>query len=349
MSVRSRCCISPACAMRPASTASSCDTDAADLLRAVCGAVQRHGIGLPAAKQLRVAVDGAFARWDERAARRQRGRVHPAGVGRLRCRVRDQRRAVRDRAAARAGLLRPRRRRLRQLRRLGARPQRRAGPCTACATKPTRALAEAEGAGDPGRGAAALRPSSDAACVHRTGDLAHRRAGRLGRRQRRPSRPRLRRLPLDHRRGEIARPDLEARALRRRRRRLAAPRPRDRLPPMPHHGCAEQADRLRIKRRGCRSDAPVPEVPAAGGQVRARSTGREAPLGKGGAPTGAGDRKCRLGPGFAKQTLGAVRAAPKMAVAPPASPAPTSVNTVAAFRPWRSFRPSVAGGRRGHH
>ena len=29
--------------------------------------------------------------------------------------------------------------------------------------------------------------------------------------------------------------------------------------------------------------------------------------------------------------------------------APASVDTVAAFRPWRDFRPSVARGRRGHH
>ncbi|CTP90448.1 hypothetical protein XTPLMG728_2571 [Xanthomonas translucens pv. poae] len=29
--------------------------------------------------------------------------------------------------------------------------------------------------------------------------------------------------------------------------------------------------------------------------------------------------------------------------------APASIDTVAAFRPWRSFRPSVARGRRGHH
>ena len=29
--------------------------------------------------------------------------------------------------------------------------------------------------------------------------------------------------------------------------------------------------------------------------------------------------------------------------------APASVDTVAAFRPWRSFQPSVARGRRGHH
>src|SRR5690606_11632197 len=29
--------------------------------------------------------------------------------------------------------------------------------------------------------------------------------------------------------------------------------------------------------------------------------------------------------------------------------APASVDTVAAFRPWRGFRPSVARGRRGHH
>src|SRR3546814_2663349 len=29
--------------------------------------------------------------------------------------------------------------------------------------------------------------------------------------------------------------------------------------------------------------------------------------------------------------------------------APASIDTVAAFRPWRSFRSSVARGRRGHH
>ncbi len=29
--------------------------------------------------------------------------------------------------------------------------------------------------------------------------------------------------------------------------------------------------------------------------------------------------------------------------------APASIDTVAAFRPWRDFRPSVARGRRGHH
>ncbi len=29
--------------------------------------------------------------------------------------------------------------------------------------------------------------------------------------------------------------------------------------------------------------------------------------------------------------------------------APASIDTVAAFRPWRGFRPSVARGRRGHH
>ena len=49
-----------------------------------------------------------------------------------------------------------------------------------------------------------------------------RRDGGLGRRQRRSSRRRVRRVPLDHRRGEAARADLEERALRRRRDRLAA-------------------------------------------------------------------------------------------------------------------------------
>ncbi len=44
----------------------------------------------------------------------------------------------------------------------------------------------------------------------------------LGRRQRRSSRRRVRGMPLDHRRSEAARADLEERALRRRRVRLAA-------------------------------------------------------------------------------------------------------------------------------
>src|SRR5690606_10031673 len=49
--------------------------------------------------------------------------------------------------------------------------------------------------------------------------------GGLGRRQRCQSRCGLRDLSLDHRRGEVARADLEARALRRRPRRLAASAP----------------------------------------------------------------------------------------------------------------------------
>ena len=109
----------------------------------------------------------------------------------------------------------------------------------------------------------------DAACVHRIGALAigelavwvgvsaaHRDAAFAACR-------------CDHRRGEAARADLEARALRRRRIRLAA-----------------------------------------SGQYAGRNGGWQ----------------------------------PRQL-----TPAPESVNTVAAFRPWRGFRPIVARGRRGHH
>src|SRR3990167_2585393 len=130
-----------------------------------------------------------------------------------------------------------------------------------------RTLAEAEGAAILAEAhalrhpAGRLRAPGGPACVGRTCGV--------GRRQRRASRAGLRRLSLDHRRSEIARSDLEARAL-------------------------------------CGRWAAVAASIAAG----------RWPLGLdlGGSP-------CRL------------------------ASAPESVNTVAAFRPWRSFQPIVARGR----
>ena len=174
----------------------------------------RHGFAL-AGDRLRVAVDGAFARLGRRAARRQRDRLHSAGVRGLRCRASDSptRRSTSPRCA-------------RELLddRVGAyasfegwvRDHNDGRAVHGLTYEAIAALAESEGEAHPRRGAGALRhPRRRTACIA-SGELAIGRAGGLGRRQRRASRCRFRRLPLHHRRSEITRSDLETRALRRR-------------------------------------------------------------------------------------------------------------------------------------
>ena len=58
------CCISPACAMPPASAAEVVDRRASTCARCTRDLRARHGFALPP-ERLRVAVDGAFARWDD--------------------------------------------------------------------------------------------------------------------------------------------------------------------------------------------------------------------------------------------------------------------------------------------
>ena len=55
------------------------------------------------------------------------------------------------------------------------------------------------------------------------------------------------------------------------------------------------------------------------------------------------------GPKFASQTLGFLCGAQEWRWPRRLTSAPASTDTVAAFRPWRGFRTSVARGRRGHH
>ena len=71
-----------------------------------------------------------------------------------------------------------------------------------------------------------------------------RRHGGVGRRQRRSSRRRVRGVPLDHRRSEAARADLEERALRGRRIRLAASGQHARRQRQPAASAASEGDRL---------------------------------------------------------------------------------------------------------
>ena len=71
---------------------------------------------------------------------------------------------------------------------------------------------------------------------------------------------------------------------------------------------------------------------------------------QGGARVAGGGSEIRAwGPKFASQTLGFMGAAHEWRWPRRLTSAPASVDTVAAFRPWRGFRPSVARGRRGHH
>ena len=76
----------------------------------------------------------------------------------------------------------------------------------------------------------------------------------------------------------------------------------------------------------------------------------QAPLGKGGARAASGGSGVRAqGPRFASQTLGFMGEAHEWRWPRRLASAPASTDTVAAFRPWRGFRSSVARGRRGHH
>src|SRR5690606_7780454 len=127
----------------------------------------------------------------------------------------------------------------------------------------------------------------------------HRRAGGLGRGFGRAPRHELRGLPLGDRRGQAPGADLEARALRRRRRHLAA------------------------SRRGCSRVFQLISPPLEG------------------TPTGWARRPAEADrPGFNRLKWRWPRRL---------TSAPASTDTVAAFRPWRGFRSSVARGRRGHH
>src|SRR5687767_6585087 len=73
------------------------------------------------------------------------------------------------------------------------------------------------------------------------------------------------------------------------------------------------------------------------------------PLGKG-ARRSRGDRKDIAGPAICAADRGPFQGAARKRRRPRRlTSAPASVDTVAAFRPWRGFRPSVARGRRGHH
>src|SRR5690606_26956096 len=65
---------------------------------------------------------------------------------------------------------------------------------------------------------------------------------------------------------------------------------------------------------------------------------------RGGCRGDGGARASRGAPGGRAGTGGAKRRRPRRLTS-----APASIDTVAAFRPWRGFRPSVARGRRGHH
>jgi hypothetical protein len=75
----------------------------------------------------------------------------------------------------------------------------------------------------------------------------------------------------------------------------------------------------------------------------------QSPLGQGGAAKPRGSEARAWGPRFAKQTLGFMGGAHEWRWPRRLTSAPASTDTVAAFRPWRGFRSSVARGRRGHH
>ena len=74
-----------------------------------------------------------------------------------------------------------------------------------------------------------------------------------------------------------------------------------------------------------------------------------APLVRGRSRSERGIGRTSRGPKFALQTLGFMGGAHEWRWPRRLTSAPASVDTVAAFRPWRSFRPSVARGRQGHH
>ena len=149
------------------------------------------------------------------AASRRPRRVHPARRGRLNARHSrfSTSRSTRP-AAARAR--RPGARRLRDVRRLGAQPQRGPRGARGSSTRPLPRWPIREGERIVAE-AIARFGVEHAACVHRIGEPGTRRHGGLGRRQRRASRRGLRRLPLHHRRSEAPRADLEEGTLRRRR------------------------------------------------------------------------------------------------------------------------------------
>ena len=285
----------------------SVDGTAADLRALYEDRQRRHGFALPVS-QLRVAVDGAFAHWDDAPRDGSEVGVHSPGQWRLmqRFRLSD---VPFDTATLRAELLDAR---------VGAyasfegwiRDHNDGRHVHGLHYEAYAALAEAEGKRIVDE-ALSRFDIIDAHCVHRIGDLVDWRAGRLGRRRRRPSRPRIRRLPLHHRRSEIPRPHLETRALRRRHNRLATP------------------------------------AKIANGQVIRYAK----PPSKGARPTGAGFEG--KAPGARNLRKGKFwdfcAAQQKWRWPRRLTSAPASVDTVAAFRPWRSFRPSVARGRRGHH
>jgi hypothetical protein len=70
---------------------------------------------------------------------------------------------------------------------------------------------------------------------------------------------------------------------------------------------------------------------------------------QGGAAKPQGSEVRAWGPRFAKRTLGFMGEAHEWRWPRRLASAPASTDTVAAFRPWRGFRSSVARGRRGHH
>ncbi len=106
-------------------------------------------------------------------------------------------------------------RRLRHVRRLGPRSQRRRRRSLRARVRGARRDRRARGREDRRRSARALRGDGRALRAPRR-QARDRRLRRLGRRQRRASRRRVRRLPLHHRRDQAARADLEERALPRR-------------------------------------------------------------------------------------------------------------------------------------
>jgi hypothetical protein len=135
------------------------------------------------------------------------------------------------------------------------------------------------------------------------------------------------------------------------------------------------AERCRIAMEGYGCDSPcfafakdlLEQSPLGKGARRSRggewprlrgiaARGRERPAMDGRA--GSSGERCRIamegivrtpGPRFASQTLGFMGFAHEWRWPRRLTSAPASIDTVAAFRPWRGFRSSVARGRRGHH
>jgi hypothetical protein len=97
---------------------------------------------------------------------------------------------------------------------------------------------------------------------------------------------------------------------------------------------------------GCRNTRAT--KPKSTFQTTHLSTEAKPPL-EGGAAKPRGLEVRAWGPRFALQTLGFMGSAHEWRWPRRLTSAPASTNTVAAFRPWRSFRSSVARGRRGHH